>query len=274
MQPQRNLQTSCWRAWLHLASLVEERGDLPGYPLVFLDLAVVADEVREQSAAVAPFLRETPTLTLGCLTRFLLGKLAGTGFCLRPLLTLALFLGLARGLGLQPAALGREPLLLGSPLLLGGLFPGKLLGALTLEALALGALLGFPPGPGLPLFFCDLGTALGPSDLTAHQVAAVGIDGSAAVLLAHLARRIHRRPVGSILRFATAAGREYEEEDDGYVLVHGSPFRFGRRAAPELREFTSKRRIRAARPARCDTIPTSAATPRASASRSEGQGSA
>src|SRR5437773_1007107 len=147
---------------------------------------------------------------LGCLTRFLLGALAGTGFCLRPLLTLALFLGLARGLGLQPVALGGEPLLLGSPrggeplllgspLLPGGLFQGKLLGALTLAALAL-------------------------SDLTAHQVAAVGIDGSAAVLLAHLARRIHRR-VGSILRLATAAGREHEEEDDGYVLVHGSPFR-------------------------------------------------
>src|SRR5919197_576904 len=31
---------SCWRAWLHLASLAEEHGDLPGYPLVFLDLAV------------------------------------------------------------------------------------------------------------------------------------------------------------------------------------------------------------------------------------------
>src|SRR2546422_4948667 len=138
-------------------------------------------------------LRETPTLTRGCLTRFLLGALAGTGFCLRPLLTLALFLGLARGLGLQPEALGGEPLLLGSPLLPGGLllgsqllpgglFPGKLLGALTLEALARGALLGFPPGPGLPLFFRDLGAALGLSDLTAHQVAAVGIDGSAAVL--------------------------------------------------------------------------------------------
>src|SRR2546422_1065915 len=125
-------------------------------------------------------LRETPTLTRGCLTRFLLGALAGTGFCLRPLLTLALFLGLARGLGLQPEALGGEPLLLGSPLLPGGLllgsqllpgglFPGKLLGALTLEALARGALLGFPPGPGLPLFFRDLGAALGLSDLTAHQ---------------------------------------------------------------------------------------------------------
>src|SRR5881392_3680915 len=44
---QRNLRTSCWRAWLHLASLGEERGDLPGYPFVFLDLAVVLDEVRE-----------------------------------------------------------------------------------------------------------------------------------------------------------------------------------------------------------------------------------
>ena len=47
-------------------------------------------------------------------------------------LTLALFLGLARGLGLQQAALGGEPLLLGSPLLPGGLFQGKLLGAFTL----------------------------------------------------------------------------------------------------------------------------------------------
>ena len=27
-------------------------------------------------------------------------------------------------------------------------------------------------------------------------------------------------------------GREHEEEDDGYVLVHGSPFGFRRRAAP------------------------------------------
>jgi hypothetical protein len=44
---QRNLQTSCWRAWLRLASLVQERGDLPGYPLEFLVLAVVGDEVRE-----------------------------------------------------------------------------------------------------------------------------------------------------------------------------------------------------------------------------------
>jgi hypothetical protein len=43
----RPVVPSCWRAWLHLASLVEERGDLPGYPLVFLDLAVVVDEVHE-----------------------------------------------------------------------------------------------------------------------------------------------------------------------------------------------------------------------------------
>ena len=35
-----------------------------------------------------------------------------------------------------------------------------------------------------------------------------------------------------------------------------------RRAAPELRNSISMRRIRAARSARCDTIPTSAATPR------------
>src|SRR5580765_2247936 len=125
--------------------------------------------------------------------RFLLGALAGTGFCLRPLLPLALFLRLARGLGLHLAALGGEPLLLGSLLLTRGLFQGKLLGALTLEALKRGALLGFPPGPGLPLFFCDPGAALGLSDLTAHQVAAVVNDRSGAILLAHLARRIHRR---------------------------------------------------------------------------------
>src|SRR5918999_2568176 len=41
----RPVMPSCWRAWLHLASLVEERGDLPGYPLEFLALAVVGDEV-------------------------------------------------------------------------------------------------------------------------------------------------------------------------------------------------------------------------------------
>ena len=208
------------------------------------------------SAAVGPFLLETPALTLGCLTgflrgalarltRLLLGALAGTGFGLRLLLTLALFLGLARGLGLQPQALGGEPLLLGNPLLAGGLFPGQLLGALTLEALARGALLGFLSGPGLPLFFRDLGAALGLGDLTAHQVAAAGIDRPAAVLLAHPARRIHRRREGSFLRSAAAARREHEEEGYGYVLVHGSPFK-----------STSKRRIRAARPARCDTIPT------------------
>ena len=39
--------SGCGRAWLHLASLVEERGDLPGYLLEFLDLAVGGDEVRE-----------------------------------------------------------------------------------------------------------------------------------------------------------------------------------------------------------------------------------
>src|SRR5688572_10627095 len=103
------MQASRWRAWLRLARLVEERGDLPGYDLEFLDLAVSRDEAREMSAAVGPFLLETPALTLGCLTgflrgalarltRFLLGALAGTGFGLRLLLTLALFLGLARGL--------------------------------------------------------------------------------------------------------------------------------------------------------------------------------
>src|SRR5205085_2888862 len=118
-------------------------------------------------------------------------------------------------------------LLLGSPLLTRGLFLGKLLGALTLEALARGALLGFPPGPGLPLLFRDLGAAFGLGDLAAHQVAAVVNDRVKAVLLAHLARRIHRRRVACILRFGTgiAAGREHEEEDGGYVLVHGSPFR-------------------------------------------------
>ncbi|HZF19813.1 MAG TPA: hypothetical protein VE008_08920, partial [Burkholderiales bacterium] len=144
--------------------------------------------------AVEPFLRETPTLTLGCLTRFLLGKLAGTGFCRRPLLTLALCRGRSRSLGLQPAALSGEPLLLGSPRLPGGLFPGKLLGLLTLEALARGALLGFLPGPSLPLLFRDPGAAIGLSFVAAQQVAAVGgIDLSDADLPAHLARRIHRR---------------------------------------------------------------------------------
>ena len=39
--------SGCGRAWLHLASLVEERGDLPGYLLEFVDLAVGGDEVRE-----------------------------------------------------------------------------------------------------------------------------------------------------------------------------------------------------------------------------------
>ena len=106
-------QTSCRRTWLHLASLVEERGDLPGYLLEFVDLAVGGDEVREYSAAVEPFLLETGTLARGGLARFLRGALAGQGLCLRLLPTLALFLGLARGLGLQPAALGGEPLLLG-----------------------------------------------------------------------------------------------------------------------------------------------------------------
>src|SRR5688572_18016830 len=152
--PSSAVSASGWRAWLHFASLLEERGDLPGYPLEFVDLAVVGDEVLEYSAAVEPFLLETPALALGCLARFLLGELAGTGLCLRFLLALALLLGLARGLGLQPAALGGgplllgrprsgeprllggprggEPRLLGSPLLPGGLFPGKLLGALPL----------------------------------------------------------------------------------------------------------------------------------------------
>src|SRR5438477_327015 len=115
---------------------------------------------------------------------------------------------------------------------------------------------GFPPGPGLPLFFFELGAPLGLSELNAHQVAAVHMDDSGADLPAHLARRIHQRwHIGSILRSATAGGREHEYEDDGHGLVHGSPFRFRRHAAPELRELTSKRRIRAARPARCDKIP-------------------
>src|SRR5258708_14252017 len=107
---------------------------------------------------------------LGCITRFLLGALAGTGFCLRSLLTLALFLGLARGLGLQPAALSGEPLLLGSPLLPGALFPGKLLAALTLHALARLALLRFPPRPSPPLFFFEFGAPLCLSDINAQQV--------------------------------------------------------------------------------------------------------
>src|SRR5690349_6374540 len=38
-------------------------------------------------------------------------------------------------------------------------------------------------------------------------------------------------------------------------LFMAPPFRLRRRAAPELRELISKRRIRAARPARCDKIP-------------------
>src|SRR5437879_466189 len=43
----RPVVPSCWRAWLHLASLAEERGDLPGYLLEFVDLAVGGDEARE-----------------------------------------------------------------------------------------------------------------------------------------------------------------------------------------------------------------------------------
>src|SRR5688500_3262525 len=223
---------SCWRAGFLRASLTEERADLSRYPRVFLVLAVVGDEVAEYSAALEPFLRETPALARGCLPRFLLGEQAGTGFCLLPLLTLtglcrellltlALFLGLARGLGLQQAAFGGEPLLLGSARLPLGLFPGKLLGPLTLEALALGALRGFLPGPGLPLFFCGHGAALGRADVAAPQVAgAGGIDRSAAVLLADLARRIHRRRGGPLLQ-AAAACREHEEQDDGYMFLHG-----------------------------------------------------
>jgi hypothetical protein len=196
-------------------------------------------------------LLETPALTLGFLTRQLLGDLAGAGFFRQLLLTQALFLGLARSLGLQPAAFGGEPLLLGLafggesrllglPRLPGGLFPGKLLGALALEALALGALRGFLPGLGLPLSFRGHAAALALADVTAQQVAtAVGLDLFRAVLLVHLALRIHRRHVDSILRSATA-GREGEGEGDGdgNVLVHDSPFRVRRRAAPELFELT------------------------------------
>ena len=43
----RPVVPSCWRAWLHLARLGEERGDLPGYLLEFVDLAVGGDEVLE-----------------------------------------------------------------------------------------------------------------------------------------------------------------------------------------------------------------------------------
>jgi hypothetical protein len=41
-----------------------------------------------------------------------------------------------------------------------------------------------------------------------------------------------------------AGGREDEDEDDGYVLVliHGTPFGFHRRTAPERREFDLKRK--------------------------------
>src|SRR6266436_8425262 len=46
----RPVVPSCWRAWLHLASLVQERGDLPGYPLEFLDLAVRSEEQRLNSS--------------------------------------------------------------------------------------------------------------------------------------------------------------------------------------------------------------------------------
>src|SRR5262249_58304134 len=92
---------------------------------------------------------------------------------------------------------GGEPRLLGGPPLPGRLFPGKLLGALTLEALALGALRGFLPGLGLPLLFRDHAAALALADVTAQQVAtAVGLDLFRAVLLVHLALRIHRRDGG------------------------------------------------------------------------------
>jgi len=84
-------------------------------------------------------------------------------------------------------------------------------------------------------------------------------------LPAHLARRIHRRwhiaPSCDLLLQGAASTRT---RTTVMFLVHGSPFRFRRRAAPELRELTSKRRIRAARPARCDKNPASAAMPRCS----------
>ena len=83
------------------------------------------------------------------------------------------------------------------------------------------------------------GAALGLGDVAAQQVAALGVEGPGAVLLTHLALRIQRRHQGSFLPCACAAGREYQEEDDGNVLVHGSPFGFDGRAAPELRDSTS-----------------------------------
>jgi len=55
------------RAGFLRASLTEERADLSRYPRVFLVLAVVGDEVAEYSAALEPFLRETPALARGCL---------------------------------------------------------------------------------------------------------------------------------------------------------------------------------------------------------------
>src|SRR5262245_54315936 len=216
------------RAWPRLASLAEERADLASNSLEFLEIAPGGDEVFEVSAAVVLRLFDAPTLALGCLACFLLGAQAGSF----PLLTLALRLGLARGLLLQPAALGGEPLLFGSPRLPGGLFPGKLFGACTLGPFARGALLSFPPGPGLPLLFRGPGAALGLCELAAHQVADVGvIDRPAAVLLADPARRIHHGAAVGIL-WSTAAGRQHEEEDDGCFLVHDSPFKFARATAP------------------------------------------
>jgi len=122
--------------------------------------------------------------------------------------------------------------LLGFTRLARGFLAGKLLGALPLEALALGALRGFPPGPREALLFLGHGAALGLADLAAQQVAAIVGDGLGAVLLAHLARLVERRHGACVPRAAAAAGREHEEEDDGEALVHGSPFRFGRRAPP------------------------------------------
>src|SRR5258706_263741 len=228
------------RAWLRLASLAEECGDVSGRLLEFRDLAISGDEVLEHGAAFVPFQLETLTLTLGRLTRFLCGEQAGTRVCLCLLLTLALLTGLARGFLLQPAALGGEPLHLGIPRRQGSRCQGSLGGALTLGAPARSALLGFllPPGPpllgllprpGLPLLLLELRPALGGSNLTAHQVAATGGHRAAAVLLAHLAAGVHLRHVaflhhrvgrgpgvalGDVVGIESADAAREEEEDE------------------------------------------------------------
>src|SRR5687768_6048830 len=91
-------KTSCWRARLSFAWLLKECGDLARDLLELAVFPVGGDPVLQCSAALGPFLLETPALTRGCLTRFLLGALAGEGFCLLLLPTQALFLSLARGL--------------------------------------------------------------------------------------------------------------------------------------------------------------------------------